>query len=423
MNISLFPASILRADRSSNPALSADGQSSVARPRVKKSPNAFERDVVCVFGLPFDRTTLPKAVSAVRHAIRHRERLNVATPNMNILRLAREDANTRDALLHADLSVADGMPILWLARWIGVPLPERVAGSELFDALDRGRDDDVSTFFFGGRQTDSDALMRRFARGNSGVTVVGALAPGFGTVEALSASANLDAINDTNPDMLVVSISARKGLQWITRNEARLNAPVIANLGATILFATGAVKRAPPLWRRAGLEWLWRIREEPWLWSRYAGDLRALADLLLRHGLPVLALRLLRTVKARREAGRVEVLHRAGRSGRTIKLTGALTHAALRPLREAFSATVGEPGGIVLDLGEATQLDETALGLILVAYGQQRRAGRDFRIAGAGRRMRFFMRAHGCGFLLPTAARPASAGTAVPVAGATQRTP
>src|SRR5258708_8519247 len=74
-----------------------------------------------------------------------------------------------------------------------------------------------------------------------------------------------DIINQTSPDLLVVSIGARKGLLWLNQNEHLLSSPVICNLGATIHFVAGSVKRAPVFFQPYGLEWLCRIKEDPHL--------------------------------------------------------------------------------------------------------------------------------------------------------------
>ena len=73
-------------------------------------------------------------------------------------------------------------------------------------------------------------------------------------------------------DFLAVSLGAKKGQLWLHRNHQRLTVPVRAHLGVTVNFQAGTVKRAPPRLRAWGLEWLWRIKEEPHLWRRYAHD-------------------------------------------------------------------------------------------------------------------------------------------------------
>jgi N-acetylglucosaminyldiphosphoundecaprenol N-acetyl-beta-D-mannosaminyltransferase len=359
----------------------------------------LERDVICLFGLAVDRVSLDEASAQVRAAIVDNRRLHVATPNMNLLRLARGDADMRQAMLAADLVIADGMPLVWLARVMGIGLPGRVAGSDLFDALDRDRTSVTTAFFFGGVEESAKRLMRRFPEGQSGITAAGALAPGFGSAEDMSKPALLERINAATPDLLAVSISARKGLHWIARNERALQAPVIANLGAVIHFAGGAVKRAPAAWRRSGFEWLWRIGQEPQLWRRYGADFATLARLFILNALPARALDAL-PHWTKKTAARVRMVLSTQASGRTIQLEGDFVAGGLGPLREGLAAALRLPEDIVIDLSRTRHLDAAALGLILAAHGQQKRRGLDLSITGARRRMAVLLRCHGCGFLI-----------------------
>ena len=85
-------------------------------------PYAVERRVVCVAGLPFDVLSLNETVGHVCRAIQLRQRLFLSTPNLNFLIAAQSDGPFRDSVIHSDLSVADGMPIVWLARLLGLPI-------------------------------------------------------------------------------------------------------------------------------------------------------------------------------------------------------------------------------------------------------------------------------------------------------------
>jgi len=101
---------------------------------------------------------------------------------------------------------------------------------------------------------------------------VGAIEPGFGTVEQMSQDHIIEEVNASEADFLAVSLGAKKGQLWLHRNYHRLTIPVRSHLGAVINFQAGTVKRAPPRLRAWGLERLWRIKEEPHLWRRYAHD-------------------------------------------------------------------------------------------------------------------------------------------------------
>jgi len=253
-------------------------------------PVVHTTEKIYVAGLPFDMVDKAETVRRLCEAMRDRRRLFLSTPNLNFLVAAQTDEAFKASVLQSDMSVADGMPILWLARKQGTPLPERVAGSDLFEALRRGAGRSVlgrpvRVFFFGGLPGVADAacqlLNDEFAQGGS-MQAVGALCPGFGDVEDMSGQEVLDCINASGADFLVVALGAKKGQAWITHNLPRLQVPVVSHLGAVVNFVAGTVRRAPEIWQQLGLEWVWRIKEEPALISRYWHDGLALLRLWLK---------------------------------------------------------------------------------------------------------------------------------------------
>ena len=124
----------------------------------------------------------------------------------------------------------------------------------------------------------------------SGLRCVGAINPEFGPIEKLGDQTLIHQLNSSQADFLVVALGSKKGQAWLHRNNTQLKIPVRAHLGAVVNFQAGTVRRAPDGWQRMGLEWLWRIKEEPYLWRRYAHDAGALFVLIVRNVFP-LALR------------------------------------------------------------------------------------------------------------------------------------
>ncbi len=240
--------------------------------------------VVCLLGLPLDAVTMDETVQRVREAARTRQRLFLSTPNLNFLIGCRHDAAFRQSVIDSDMSVADGMPLVWLSRLLGTPLPERVTGSGLFERL---RSDPLpageaplKVYFFGGAPGVAQAASQQLNAMGGGLVCVGHESPGFGSIEDMSSAETLARIDASGADFLVVALGAAKGQAWIQRNRARLQVPVLSHLGAVINFAAGTVSRAPAWMQKTGLEWLWRIKEEPALWRRYWRDGKALLTLL-----------------------------------------------------------------------------------------------------------------------------------------------
>ena len=359
----------------------------------------FSRSVYCLQGLICDVVTMEQATQRILLSIKEARRCNVATSNANFLRMIRSDPDFRDAVLASDLSVIDGMPLVWFARALGIAAPHRVCGSDLFDALMRRTGDRISAFFFGATDDVGRCVRERLNEGTSGVRCAGAYAPGFGTVESMSDPRIFGIINQAAPDLLVVSVGARKGLLWLNRNEHLLSIPVICNLGATIHFVAGSTKRAPVFFQRHGLEWLWRIKEEPALWRRYALDLATLTSVLVGQILPLLVKRALHKPSAAQPSAPC-LQHYHDETAEVLKFSGAWTEDNLAAARSGLAAATRTACNLVLDFEGVTFVDAAFLGLVLVAYGYQRRMQRGFFLRASSRRAESMMRLHGCGFLL-----------------------
>jgi N-acetylglucosaminyldiphosphoundecaprenol N-acetyl-beta-D-mannosaminyltransferase len=374
----------------------------------------FERPVYCILGLPFDAVTTGQAEQLVLDAAATHRRCFFSTPNLNFLVAALADQPFRMSVLRSDLSLADGMPIIWIARALGVPVVERVAGSTLFERLRARRGGRFSMYFFGG----PDGVAARAgeiinAEGGS-MVCVGTHSPGFGNVEQLSPPAQIAAISASGAVFLLVALGAQRGQAWIEHNLATLRTPVVSHLGAVVNFVAGNIKRAPPKWGALGLEWLWRIKEEPTLWRRYYRDGVAFLRLLTGKVLPgALAARRARGRIAAAPAPQLAVQRTGGAV--TITLAGEWHAGALAPLRQALTglADDAQAADIALDLGQVTGLDSATIGLLLVLLGHQSIAGRALAVTAVSSAARRALDLACATYLLqplaPTAAAPFAA--------------
>jgi N-acetylglucosaminyldiphosphoundecaprenol N-acetyl-beta-D-mannosaminyltransferase len=324
----------------------------------------FRRDLQWIVGLPFENFTLQEAINRVRQAAKDKTRLFVSTPNLNFLIASQQDATFASSVVHSDLSLADGMPIIWLARLLGMPIRERVAGSSLFESLNESstseQQEPLRVFFCGGPegagQAASDALNSR----KSGLRCVGYLSPGFGSVADMSTASIIDQINNSEADFLVVALGAKKGQAWIERNLQKLNPPVVSHLGAVINFAAGSIQRAPVLVQTIGLEWLWRVKEEPSLWKRYWNDGLSFLKLLITRAMPLT--RLIRKMKAEGILDQsVQCSAKVIVDTLQLKWTGPLTHAKAGSLYEHFTTAQRQSLQVSLDLSRCTYVDCDAI--------------------------------------------------------------
>lgn len=320
--------------------------------------SAFDRDVWAIFGMPIDNVSLDEAARLVERAVETRERLSFVTPNVNWLVRAIKDPRAMHQIVNADLSLADGAPVVWLARRLGVPLTERVAGSDLFERLRAGTETSalpIRVFFFGGRDGAAERAHLTLAAEQGRLVAAGWHNPGFGDLESMSSAEIIDKINAAKPDFVLVSLGAAKGQAWIEHNQSRLEAPVMAHLGAVVDFVAGTVKRAPRWMSRAGLEWLWRIFAEPSLWSRYWKDGLELVS-LTRRGLKLL--------QSASETETPSSPVSAQTTDQVLKLSGDLVESERDALRQELSAFACTEGDLTLDLNEINAIDASGFGQI-----------------------------------------------------------
>jgi N-acetylglucosaminyldiphosphoundecaprenol N-acetyl-beta-D-mannosaminyltransferase len=366
-------------------------------PALKEIVPNFDRNVHCVLGLTLDAVTFDEAKKLVVKAIEERRSLFLTTPNTNFLTISRSDPKFRDSVLRSDLCVADGMPLVLVSRILGTPIRHRVSGSSLFASLMTDATIRMNVFFLGGAEGIAKAAAERLNQLENNVRGVGHHFPGFSSVDP----GVLDRINLSNADFLMVALGARKGQTWITENERYLSAPVISYLGSTINFVANAVKRAPSMWQRLGLEWMWRIKEEPHLWRRYFLDLTVLVQLCASRVIPWLLYRLI--ISQNRAASL-----RLEKSGGVYALSfsGAWDQRNLAPVRIALQEAAEAKADIVLDFGDLAYADSAFLGLMLLAYGHQARTGRRLSINSLGKKMKSLLYFHGCEFLAESKPRP-----------------
>jgi N-acetylglucosaminyldiphosphoundecaprenol N-acetyl-beta-D-mannosaminyltransferase len=222
-------------------------------------------------GVLVDQVDLAGAVARVRELVRAGGPHHVVTVNLDFLSIAGADDQFRGTLNLADLAVADGMPLVWLSRLTARPLPERVAGVELFTeccalAAEEGR----SVFLLGAGPGVADAAAARLQELCSGLRIAGTYAPPKGPMTARENDRIVATIRAAQPDFLFVALGAPRQDLWIRQNKQRLNVPVAMGVGCVFDLLAGQVNRAPGWMRGAGLEWAFRLCQEPGrLWRRY----------------------------------------------------------------------------------------------------------------------------------------------------------
>ena len=243
---------------------------------------------VSMFGFEIDPLSLDQAVEQIYEWTTwrsHRSRF-VVTPNVDHAVMYQEHNALRAAYAHASLVLADGMPVIAAARLLGLPIPERVAGSDLVPELfERAADHGgLRVFLLGAAPGVATRAAAYIEHRWPSVEVVDTYSPPPGFEHDVRENeAILSRIARAQPDLLVVGFGAPKQELWVDAHRDRIEAAVTLCVGATIDFLAGEKRRAPVWMRKTGLEWLHRLLSEPQrLFRRYARDAWQFPQLVFR---------------------------------------------------------------------------------------------------------------------------------------------
>jgi N-acetylglucosaminyldiphosphoundecaprenol N-acetyl-beta-D-mannosaminyltransferase len=369
--------------------------------RTRASSNLARR-VYCVLGIPVDAITLANAIQRIEAATVSREVFLMSTPNLNFVVNSLADPGFRESLLDSDLCPPDGAPIIWVARLLGLPIRERVAGADLLDRLQiRGpHARPIQIFIFGGAKGVADAAAEKLNRQPCGLTCVGTMNPGFGGVDEMSQDHMIDAINASGADLLIVSLGAKKGQLWLRRNHDRLKIPIRSHLGAAINFQAGTVKRAPPLVGAWGFEWLWRIKEERHLWRRYREDGLVFLRLLLTRVLPLVIITGWQQLMMKNLSQELLIETRHYDHFVMISLLGSATKNHVNKAASCFMEALTDKKDIIIHLSDTFLIDARFLGLFLMLRKELTSRGSRLEFTGVPRAIERIFRLNELAFLL-----------------------
>lgn len=331
------------------------------------------RQTVGILSVPIDRLDAGQVLQRLEQFIHERTFHQVATANTDFLVNAMDDPELRHILCSADLVIPDGMPLVWASRLMGAPLPERVTGADLVPLLAAlAAKQGYRIFMLGARPEVARRAKEQLERDYPGIQIVGCVSPPPAPTVEMEHERLLDQIVRARPEILLVALGNPKQEKWIHLNRDRLHdVPVCIGVGATFDFLAGAIRRAPIFAQRNGLEWLYRLQQDPCrLWRRYCRDFsRGGAHLMRQWWL----------LRSRRSRGVTE-MHRARIGNCTvISLKGKVTGSAAHQFQEAAEEALHDSTHLILDLQNADALDCETLGTLMhlphtaAAHGQEAR--------------------------------------------------
>jgi N-acetylglucosaminyldiphosphoundecaprenol N-acetyl-beta-D-mannosaminyltransferase len=216
--------------------------------------------------IPFDPLTRAQALDAIGSLIDAGRGGYVVTPNVDHVVQAHRAPELRSVYTGASLSLADGQPLVWALRALGTPVPERVSGSDAIEPLmaqAASRRDRI--FFFGATPAVSTEAARRLTARYTGLEIVGRDTSSWSPDDPTPPehSPVVRAIHASGAQLVVVALGCPKQEVWMARHTVALAPAVAIGLGASLDFVAGQVRRAPAWMSSAGLEWVFRLAQEP----------------------------------------------------------------------------------------------------------------------------------------------------------------
>lgn len=221
-----------------------------------------------ILGVDVDGVTLEQAIQRCEEAIAEKRTLVVGCVNAAKVVKLRQDSALHDAVSNCELIIADGMPLVWAGRLLGRPLPERVTGIDLFLGLLKAADErSQSVYLLGAKQHVVEAVVARIREDYPRIQIAGYRNGYFGDDQEEAIAAE---IRQSGSDMLFLGITSPKKELFLRRFGPRLGVGVAHGVGGSFDVLAGEVERAPAWMQRSGLEWLFRVFQEPRrMWKRY----------------------------------------------------------------------------------------------------------------------------------------------------------
>lgn len=326
---------------------------------------------IAILGVPFDNLTTAEAIELVGRMVASRQPHYLVTANVDFLVQAQEDVELRRILFDAHVVLCDGTPLVWASRWLGNPLPERVAGSDLVPLLLRVAEERQFRIFLLGATPESAAqAVANLRTRHPKLPSVGFYSPPFNKLLEMDHEEITRRIREAKPDLLFVSFGCPKQEKWIAMHYRTLGVPVCVGVGATIDFLAGQVRRAPRWMQRTGTEWIFRLLQEPRrLFARYAKGVWVF-------GLGIVSQWWNLQFRSPKIPARVSAPVQAEATWQCVKLPPRFDTLAARNDALLVDQVLADGRDCLLDLSGVEFVDSTGVGLLIRLQKKIRASGR-----------------------------------------------
>lgn len=233
-----------------------------------------------------DNLTMEEALVEVENIIKRRECVYVVTPNVDHIAQLETDTELQAVYNNASLILTDGKPLIWISNFYKTPIKEKISGSDMFPLLCKmAAEKGYKMYFLGAAEGVAAKAAENLKKKYLGLNVVGTYSPPFGFEKDEQEMLKIEKqIKSVNPDMLIVGLGCPKQEKFMYHNCKRIGVPISFGLGASLDFEEGNVKRAPKWMADHGLEWLFRITQDPKrMAKRYLVDDRKIFGLIIKY--------------------------------------------------------------------------------------------------------------------------------------------
>ncbi|MDD1763033.1 MAG: WecB/TagA/CpsF family glycosyltransferase [Methanothrix sp.] len=222
-----------------------------------------------IMGCPVDSLSMDETIERIEDYIKQEKICQHVVINVAKLVEMHKDPELRRIINECDLINVDGMPIVWASRILGQPIPERVAGVDLFQHLVKlCAEKGYRPYFFGAKDEVVEKVVETFMKKYPNLHVAGYRNGYFSKAEELGIA---EKIRDSKADMLFVAFSSPMKENFLKKWMPVMKVPFCMGVGGSFDIVAGKTKRAPLWMQESGLEWLYRIYQEPRrMWKRYA---------------------------------------------------------------------------------------------------------------------------------------------------------
>lgn len=231
-----------------------------------------QNNTIQIAGVQIHNVNMEESVNRVVQYCKDTSKHHIATPNLDFIYNANKNVDFKRILNSCALNIPDGMPLVLLSKRLGVPLKEKVSGADFFIEVCRvAAINNFTVYLLGAAPGVANQAKIKLEKKFAGLKIVGTLSPSFGFEKnEMESKEIVNEVNEASPDILFVGVGSPKQEFWINANLENLNIKVAVGVGASFDFAAGNLRIPPPLIKKSGFAWLWRLFSEPRrLWKRY----------------------------------------------------------------------------------------------------------------------------------------------------------